>query len=83
MAVSNRDNQNPRQSAYTDNLKNWIPNFKVKQVDTTKSDLLGKVQFRFLDQLGLIYEKVKVSVPSGTKKPIVLRSLQTVVADGL
>ena len=53
-------------------LKDWIQNFKVKQVETDKSGLPGRVHFGFLKQLDLIYEKVKLSIPSGTRKPIVL-----------
>jgi len=53
-------------------MKDWVQNFKVKQVDTSKSGLPGKVHFGFQKQLNLIYEKVKLSIPSGTKKSLVL-----------
>ena len=53
-------------------LKDWIQNFKVKQVETNKSGLPGKVHFGFLKQLNLIYEKVKLNIPGGKSKNIVL-----------
>lgn len=53
-------------------LKDWIQDFKVKQVATDKSGLPGRVHLGFLKQLDLIYEKVKLSIPSGKRKPIVL-----------
>ena len=66
------------QFAYS-SLKDWIQNFKVKQIETSRSCLPGKVHFGFLNQLGLIYEKIKLSVPSGTKKPLVLTGLESVL----
>ena len=59
------------QFAYS-SLKDWIQNFKVKQVESDKSGLPGKVHFGFLKQLDLIYEKVKLNIPSGNRKKLVL-----------
>jgi len=53
-------------------LKDWIQNFKVKQIGRSKTGLPGEVHFGFNKQLKLIYEQVKLKIPGGTKKPLIL-----------
>lgn len=55
-----------------DSVVDWIQNFKIKQLPTSVTGLPGKVHDGFYDQLDLIYDIVKMSLPGGKNKPLII-----------